>query len=262
MPTEEKHILALSEDEIRTELVYLQEEHNLLRPERSTIDPSRPWKNGLPNYDKADLLYFRGKTRNHTPESLEHIVENAVKTWEMEATHLGFQDWQSVNHDTYQVCANGAKTFKGEEAALAGNYNWLMAGVDKRLYDSNTETFESSHQLFRNTFPGGFPWEVLQVFSPPPRVSFSWRHWATFEEGGQFRGRKGDGKLYEMFGFGIVDLNADMKIESIEIFYKPEEFMKALHGEIPPSELAKGQSILGNGCPFLQGQPPKDQITQ
>ncbi|CAN8062369.1 unnamed protein product [Agarophyton chilense] len=246
-------------EEVRQELQVFKEKHAFVRPTRSNIDPSRPWKGPPPNYDVADLLYFRGKTMNHDPSSLEGIVENAVKNWEMEATHLDFQHWNSVHHASYRVCSNGAKTFVGEEGAQAGNYNWLLAGVDRRLYDNERETFESSHELFRGAFLGGFPWEILKVFSAPPRVSFSWRHWATFHEDGKFKGRKGDGKEYELFGFGVVDLNENLKIKSIEIYYKPEEFMKAMHGEIVPSCLDKGQSLLGSGCPFLESQSTTGQ---
>ena len=31
--------------------------------------------------------FIQGKTMNHPPGSLEEIVENLVKTWEMEASH-------------------------------------------------------------------------------------------------------------------------------------------------------------------------------
>lgn len=160
------------------------------RPTRSSVDPSRAWKNGVPEYDVADLAYFRGKTRNHAEGSLESIVENAVKQWECEATHLNFDDWQTVDHATYKVCANGGKTFLGEDGARKGNYNWLLDGADKRLYDSDVETFESSHEKFRSAFVGAFPWEVLHVFSPPPTIAFSWRHWGLFN--GVYEGRQGD----------------------------------------------------------------------
>lgn len=33
----------------------------------------------------ADLEYLKGRTQNHKEGSLEKVVENLVKTWEMEA---------------------------------------------------------------------------------------------------------------------------------------------------------------------------------
>eukprot|EP00435_Cladocopium_sp_Y103_P058088 s682_g20.t1 len=39
---------------------------------------------GKPDYALANLKYLQGKTKNHAAGSLELIVENLVKTWEME----------------------------------------------------------------------------------------------------------------------------------------------------------------------------------
>lgn len=239
---------ALSEAQIREELERFKIEKNYVRPERSTIDATRLWRNGVPNYDKADLEFFRGRTAFHAAGSLEAIVENAVKRWEMEATHLNFSDWESVDHSSYSVSANGGPTLRGEDAASVGNYNWLMANTDKSQYDAESHSFESSHELFHAAFPEGFPWEVLAVFSGPPRVAFSWRHWAKFS--GEYEGRKGDNKTYELFGFAVVDLNDELKIKQIQIFYKPEDFLKALKGEIAPESLHKGASLIGSVCPF------------
>lgn len=237
----------LSPEAVHQELETFLKTPGFVRPERSKIDSSRPWREGVPNYDTADLAFFRGKTRSHEPGSLAYIVENAVKSWEMEATHLNFIDWHSVNHKAYAVSANGGRRFEGEEGARAGNYNWLMENVQKDLYDAEKETFESSHSMFRTAFPGGFPWEVLEVFSGPPRVSFSWRHWAAFD--GSFRGREGDGKTYDMYGFGVIDLDEELKVKEIEIYYKPADFIKALHGDIPVDALKDGKALVGNTCP-------------
>ena len=52
----------------------------------------------------------------------------------------------------------------------------------RRWFDLNFKKYnrQESHSLFNNTFPNGFAWEVLKVFSPPPKVGFSWRHWGQF----------------------------------------------------------------------------------
>lgn len=242
-------IKKLTDDQVQAELQKYIENHGFKRPDRSTIDPDRPWNFGIPNYDRSDLAFFQGRTSVHAIGSLEDVVENAVKRWEMEATHLSFGDWETVDHDSYAVSANGGKRFVGEEAATAGNYNWLMENIDKTLYDSEKETFESSHTLFQTAFPNGFPWEVLKVFSGPPRISFSWRHWASFD--GSFQDREGDQKTYDLYGFGVIDVTSELKVKEIQIFYKPDEFMKALHGNLPVDSLKNGKSLVGSGCPAL-----------
>ena len=46
------------------------------------------WRFGAPpDYTLANLEYLKGKTRAHAEGSLEQVVENLVKTWEMERSH-------------------------------------------------------------------------------------------------------------------------------------------------------------------------------
>ena len=60
-------------------------------------------------------------------------------------------------------------------------------------FSDGNVSFEESHDLFRDTFTSGFPWEVLKVLSGPPHVVFTWRHWGKFD--GNFRGNKGNGEV-------------------------------------------------------------------
>ncbi len=242
---------APSSEDVRAELTHFIETYGFSRPTRSAVDPSRPWVCGAPNYDNADLLYFRGKTRNHSADGLEATVQKLVKTWEMEASHLKFGDWRTVSHKSYSIGANGVPPLKGEAAAREGNYNALLKGVDESLWSG--ETFESSHEAFRRAFPTGFPWKLLEVLSGPPRVVFSWRHWATFD--GAYKGRAGDNKLYEMYGLAAVTVNEQLKVQTIEVFYKPDEFLRALQGEPDPAVLSRGASIFGTGKPAVDDEP-------
>jgi hypothetical protein len=40
------------------------------------------WRYSFPNYDKPNKLFEQHKTTNHSPGSLEDIVQNLVKNWE------------------------------------------------------------------------------------------------------------------------------------------------------------------------------------
>jgi len=40
---------------------------------------------------------------------------------------------------------------------------------------ARSSPFEASHAAFASAFPDGFPWEVLRVLSPPPKLLFTWR---------------------------------------------------------------------------------------
>ena len=83
-------------------------------------------------------------------------------------------DWTTVKLDEYRVQVNDGQEISGQEAIKEGTYNWIMRNASKELYDAENETFESSHKLFRGAFSKGFPWELLEVYSGPPKVAFSW----------------------------------------------------------------------------------------
>eukprot|EP00475_Leptophrys_vorax_P030049 TRINITY_DN446_c0_g1_i1.p1 TRINITY_DN446_c0_g1~~TRINITY_DN446_c0_g1_i1.p1 ORF type:complete len:279 (+),score=80.95 TRINITY_DN446_c0_g1_i1:1432-2268(+) len=234
-------------------------------PDRGNLDDEKiEWRFGKPNYTIANLAYLKGKTRSHSEKSLEKLVENLVKTWEMEGSHKPFAQWQTINPDKYFTQANGGKVFKGIESATAGNYNWLLDTCTKDLYDNSKESFETSHHLFRDAFTGGFAWELLDLFSGPPKVAFSWRHWGIFT--GTYKGRQGNGELMEMYGFALVTVDDNLKICGIEIFYKPEEFLQAMEGTRPVSDLANGRggfpdmfsAANSSSCPFSQHHAKKE----
>lgn len=202
-----------------------------VEPERGHLDDSdTKWRCGKPDYAVANLAFLMGKTQCHAKGSLEILVENAVKTWEMEASHkVDTSQWKTIIHEKYNVQANGGKVFTLKEASTRGNYNVLLDHVDANLYNAANQDFESSHHLFRNALEGNFPWEVIKVYAGPPDIVFSWRHWGEFT--GQYEENKGHGQLLEMTGFAFVSVTDELKITDLRVFYKPEEFLKALKGQ-------------------------------
>jgi hypothetical protein len=219
-------------------------------------DPNIKWRYSKPDYTIANLSYFKGKTRNHKADSLEKLVENLVKTWEMEGSHKSFEQWSTVDHDKYFTQANGGKKYVGKESAEAGNYNWLLDTCKKSLYDNSKESFNSSHHLFRDAFPEGFAWELLDLFSGPPKVAFSWRHWGVFK--GEYQGNQGKGELLDMYGFAIVTVDDKLKICGIEIFYKPEAFLEVMSGLRPVQHLQNGKG----GFPDFAGVCPLARVEE
>eukprot|EP01024_Parvocaulis_polyphysoides_P049890 TRINITY_DN4856_c0_g2_i5.p3 TRINITY_DN4856_c0_g2~~TRINITY_DN4856_c0_g2_i5.p3 ORF type:complete len:182 (-),score=21.71 TRINITY_DN4856_c0_g2_i5:932-1477(-) len=171
----------------------------------------------------------------------------------MEATHKkDYYQWDTVKHDVYQIQANGNTSFNGQKGQQIGNYNVMLDGCPADLYDNQKEDFESSHTKFQSAFPAGFPWEVLQVYSGPPRVTFLWRHWAEFN--GEYNGNKGNGEIVELFGFAVVDVDSDLKILKIEVYYDPKEFLLVLEGKKSVENMLhpfkQQKTTNNNGCPF------------
>ena len=124
-----------------------------------------------------------------------------------------------------------------------------MSECPKSIWNGAELTFEQSHELFRSSFKA-FPWEVLKVITPPPVVTFSWRHWANFN--GCYKGNEGTGELVEMFGFAVVKVNEELKIQDIKIYYEPESFLEVLEGKKDAKELQFAKRLVGDlTCPFI-----------
>ncbi|XP_074644443.1 uncharacterized protein LOC141901232 [Tubulanus polymorphus] len=205
-------------------------------------DPNISWKTKKPNYDAANALYMKGKTTNHAEGSLEKLVENLVKTWEMESTHkIDEKDWGTIDKTNYTFNVNGIRSFTIQDNIRMGNYNMMM--YDSPIYDVSKETNESSHSVFKTAFPTGFAWEVLELYSGPPKVAFKWRHWAEWT--GPYREHQPTGETIELYGMCVATVNDDLKIQTLDIWYDPNPFLMKL------SNIAGGQAsqTAASKCP-------------
>ena len=117
----------------KKELEELKAKTGWKEPTRSHMDdPDIKWRfGGPPDYTLANLAYLKGKTRNHAEGSLELIVENLVKTWEMERSHkTDLTQHLSVDQERFTLGANGGPQYDNKEANRIGNYNVLLATAD------------------------------------------------------------------------------------------------------------------------------------
>merc|ERR1711908_206519 len=131
------------------------------------------------------------------------------KTWEMERSHkLDPKTHMTVDQERFRIGANGGEQFDNVKANEIGNYNVLLQGCDKELYDTD-QSWEGSHEAFKGAFQT-FPWEVIEVFSGPPVVAFTWRHWGHFT--GSYKNNQGKGELLELFGFGTAEVNDKLQL--------------------------------------------------
>merc|ERR1711994_1048493 len=124
-------------DEAATHLKSILDAHPEIQlPVRSfmndeSVHPEN-WRFGQkPDYTLANYFYVTGKTKAHPEGSLELVVENLVKTWEMERSHkLDPTTHMSVDQDHFSISANGGKRYNNIEANAAGNYNALLDNAD------------------------------------------------------------------------------------------------------------------------------------
>lgn len=175
---------ALTKEEleaVRADLEAIKAEYDLTEPDRSFLDdPETVWRfGGPPDYSLTNYLYLKERTKQHAPGSLEQIVENLVKTWEMERSHkVDCRQHQSVDQEEFEISANGGKKFNNVEANQVGNYNVLLNSCP--TWDSANTTWEDSHEAFHKAF-AAFPWEILDVYSGPPKVAVSKMEWESPE---------------------------------------------------------------------------------
>ena len=116
----------------------------------------------------------------HEAGSLPDLVEKLVKNWEVEASYkTDLQDWRTIDRSTYTFRVNGGAPQTGEHMLQVGTYNAIIES--NQYYCPAHNNFEQSHKTFKRMMPT-FAWEVLEVYSGPPTVTFRWRHWGEFKQ--------------------------------------------------------------------------------
>ncbi|MEA5568733.1 SnoaL-like polyketide cyclase [Anabaena sp. UHCC 0399] len=178
-----------------------------------------------PDYSRTNQNLQRESQHNHLQGSLEAIVQNLVRTFEMEASYKSNpQQWISIVTDKFRMMTNGGTAYTADDVADAGTYNLFLGDSDK--YKSSEEDFESSAHIFHQTFPNGFLWELIEVLSGPPTVTFKWRHWGEFS--GPYKEHAPTGDTVEVVGVSIARVNDDLKIETLEHFFDNSSFLNKL----------------------------------
>ncbi|PON99671.1 NTF2-like domain containing protein [Trema orientale] len=221
------------------------------------------WRFGEPpTYDVVNKLFGEGKTKAWPPGSLEEMVQNLVKTWEMEIFHkASVEDFKVIDQSfTYSLNGRKALTLK-EVAKLWGGYNpHLQTSLPEhlRIYNPAEESSDSSHRAFTTTFPRGFALEVLQVYCGPPEIVFKFRHWGFME--GPFKGYAPTGEMIELFGIAVLETGLYVgarrrpycrraQIVKVEFFYDRGELLgKLVKGE----RLETNDGEVASSCPILK----------
>jgi len=193
-------------------------------------EPGTVWRFGLPNYARVNKAYFQNRTKKHAEGSLEAVVNKLVKSWEVESHHIADpQQWKTMDVSVFTAQVNGGPKVNAQLMADEGPYNVLMGETE--TYSAKQNTFESSNSLWGKTFPDGFAWECLEVLAGPPNVTFQWRHFGAFT--GEFVDKngishKGNGEIVEMKGLCIAKVTEDLVIQSLDIYYNPDDLTRPL----------------------------------
>ena len=117
---------------------------------------------------------------SHEAGSLPDLVEKLVKNWEVEASFkTDLKDWRTIDQPNYSFAVNGGAPQTGDHMLNVGTYNAIISS--NQYYCPVKNDFAASHKTFKRMMPT-FAWEVIEVYSGPPTVTFRWRHWGVFKE--------------------------------------------------------------------------------
>eukprot|EP00930_Biecheleria_cincta_P081711 TRINITY_DN709_c0_g1_i5.p1 TRINITY_DN709_c0_g1~~TRINITY_DN709_c0_g1_i5.p1 ORF type:complete len:230 (+),score=47.03 TRINITY_DN709_c0_g1_i5:89-778(+) len=194
--------------------------------------PDTKWRFGKPNYARVNKFYFQNRTMKHKEGSLEAVVQNLVKNWEVESHHIANpHQWKTMDVSKFQAAVNGGCPCNAQLMADVGPYNML---IGETADYTGKVSFEDSNKNFSSSLPEGFAFEVLEVYSGPPTVTFKWRHFGKMS--GTFTDRngkqhKGNGEMLNLIGMCIAKVNEELKIESLDIYYCPNDMIKPLLGK-------------------------------
>ena len=219
-----------------------------------SVSIDNEWRGGnAPDYSESNLGLATESLIHHPVGSLEAIVENLVRAFELEASFkTNTQEWLSVVNEKFRMSSNGGQEFTAEDVSNSGTYNLFIGDTEE--YKASEENFESSGRLFRSAFPKGFLWEVLEVYSSPPNVTFKWRHWGTFN--GDYKDYAPTGEVVEIIGMSIARVTDDLKIINVEHYFDNSQFFSKLTSG---GKHQKGKSIWATIKSFFS---PRETETQ
>ncbi|MCJ1465834.1 hypothetical protein MMC07_004453 [Pseudocyphellaria aurata] len=205
----------------------------------AVLKDASEWRYGrAPDYSRTRTVFEKTKKYNHEASSLPSLVENLVKNWEIEASFKPqLSDWRTVDRPNYSFAINGGSPQTAEHMLKVGTYNAIIA--PNEFYSPAASDFASSHKTFKRMMPT-FAWEVIEVYSGPPRVAFRWRHWGEMQNDyvgfNEFRdptrGEKITAKAHngpiDIEGVTVAQVDDQVRLQKVETWFDPLEMFRQI----------------------------------
>lgn len=177
-------------------------------------------------------------------------MQNLVKNWEVEASFKPvIDDWRTIDRKNYSFAINGSEPEGAEAMLKVGTYNAIIA--PNEYYSPDYSDFASSHKTFKRMMPT-FAWEVLEVYSGPPTVSFRWRHWGVMKNdyvGINNKGEKVTAKAHggsiDIQGITVATVNDKVQLQSVRTWFDPLDMFR----QIAPNGVVKKETVDSNMAP-------------
>lgn len=222
----------------------------LTDPDAVLKDKEVKWRYGrAPDYSKTRKVFAETKQMSHEAGSLPELVQNLVKNWEVEASFKPvIADWRTIDHENYSFAINSSEPEGAEAMLKVGTYNAII--TPNEYYSPEYSDFASSHKTFKRMMPT-FAWEVLEVYSGPPTVSFRWRHWGQMKNdyvGINNKGEKITVKAHQgpidIQGVTVATVNEQVQLQSVRTWFDPMDMFRQIapDGIVKKDHIPKGVS--------------------
>lgn len=165
---------------------------------------------------------------------MEDRISNLMKNWDKEVRHkVNPQQWVSVVPENFFMIVNGGPRLTLPEIAQQGSYNVFLGNSE--FYSKDYINSSASNEAFETALKSGFALEVLEVYSPPPRVAFKFRHWGHMTgplrcpmRNGTWLNAPAHGRRVEFFGDTILHLNERYQILGLENTFRGEALLEQM----------------------------------
>lgn len=226
-------------------------------------DGTTEWAEGSkPDYSTVDAMYLNERTIIHPEGSMEDRISNLIKNWDKELRHKrNSKQWVTVVPDNYFMVNNGERLSIAEIFEM-GSYNMFLARSE--FYSRDYINRTAADTTFQTALQSGFAIEVLEVYSPPPRVAFKFRHWGHMTgplrcpmRNGTWLNVPPHGRRVEFFGDSVLNVNEKYQIMSVENSFRGDTLMEQMVlGTPSPSESGSRTGTLNGSGNRVSGPRP------
>lgn len=179
-------------------------------------------------------LHTTERTIVHPRGSMEDRISNLIKNWDKELRHKpNPQQWVTLVSNNFYIINNGAPRLSLPEIFQLGSYNMFLGNSE--FYSKDYINSSTADNVFHTALQSGFAIEVLEVFSPPPRVAFKFRHWGHMTgplrcpmRNGTWLNVPPHGNRVEFFGDSVLHLNEKYQILSVENAFRGDTLMEQM----------------------------------
>ncbi|CAF4417054.1 unnamed protein product, partial [Rotaria sp. Silwood2] len=134
------------------------------------------------------------------------------------------QQWETVDVDNYRFSCNGQCKYTADDLVKLGTYNALLGKTT--YYNASMLTLAESQMAFLRAFGEGFAWELIELYSGPPHVTFKWRHFGRMTgcfscpsfSGYTYKVNPSN-KMVNIYGMCKVTMASDFKIQDLQAFF-------------------------------------------